>query len=278
MGISFKHALQIHCEYMQDINSCAILVNSLPMEQLAITLNGQKIGTVFYPKLGDSIIYVFKNFYVNDEDISSLIGEIQKPINDNKNKEFILTGYGKGANFAAKVASQVIGFQGSINQIKVIVFCAEDTIRNDLRHMYLSCKLHFCKRDEKPCYDSSVIEINMAPTIAERFSFPKFALITAALVDINLFLNKYDKDEKTIKKDKDMEQINKDAKKPKKTINRVRQVVNVVGALGVVAFSLSKQQDEFFPGMKLVADLNAHRVRLGCIYRARMETYRRLLD
>ena len=247
MGISFRHALQISCEYMQDINSCAILVNSLPTEQLDIMLNGQKIGTVFYPKSGDSIIYAFKNVQLNDEDISSLTGEIQKSINDNKDKEFIFTGYGKGANFAAKVASRVMNSQGNINQIKIIVFCAEDKIRDDLRHMYLSCKLHFFKRDEKPCYDSSVIEINMAPTITERFSFPKFAIGTAALVGINLFLNKYDKDEKTITEDKGTEQIDKDAEKPKNT-KKVRRAVNVVGALGVAAFSLSKQQNQYFPG------------------------------
>lgn len=114
--------------------------------------------------------------------------------------------------------------------------------------MYLSCRLHFCKRDENPCYDdSSMIEINMAPTIIERFSLPKFAIGTAALVGVNLFLNRYDKDKKTTTEKEDTEQINKDAKKPDK-IKRIRQAINVVGALGVAAFSLSKQQNEYFSG------------------------------
>lgn len=130
---------------------------------------------------------------------------------------------------AAKIASKL---RSRANQIKVIVFCADSKITDQFSNqgMYLSDRLHFCKRDETPCYDSSMIEINMAPSLIQRFSVPKCVIGTSALVGANLLFKN----------------INKD-KKVSTTTKRIKQIANVVGAVGVAAFSFSKkQQGEYF--------------------------------
>ena len=120
-------------------------------------------------------------------------------VNKCGDKEFILTGYGKGANLAAKIASKL---HGRANQIKIIVFCADSKITDQFSNdgMYLSDRLHFCKRGEMPSYDSSMIEINMASSIIQRFSVMKCAIGASALVGANLLFKNVNKDKKNLQR------------------------------------------------------------------------------
>ncbi len=226
--LSFRNAPQIPCEYIITIHNCAIECNSLPEDQLDVKLNDEKVGKTTQI-MDDSIIYAFKNSSVKSEDISSLVKALQVDIDECRDKEFILTGYGKGANLATRIASKL---HGLANQIKIIVFCADSKITDQFSNdgMYLSDRLHFCKRGEMPNYDSSMIEINMAPSLIKRFSVPKCAIGITALVGANLLF-------KNINKDKKVSTITK----------RVKKIANVIGAVGIAAFSFSKkQQGEYF--------------------------------
>lgn len=220
---SFRHALQLPCEYISTINECAKSVNSLPTEQLDIKLHGEGIGKTH--SQGDSTVYAFKNSSVKSEDIPPLVNLIKQKVVEASDKEFIFTGYGEGANLAAEIASQLQ--PAGPNQVKVIVFCANRVITNKFKNpgMYLSDMLHFCKRNERPQHEqSSMIDFNMSPTIGERFSLPKCAVGLTALVGTNLLF--------------------KFADKNGKIPTAAKLIVNGVGLIGTAALSFSKQPNE----------------------------------
>ena len=194
-----------------------------------------------------SVVCAFKDADIHCDDIPSLARNI---FTDNRNKEIVLTGYGKGANFAAKVASNIGkkcgGFEDS-KQVKVIAFCADSEFDDDFSNSncdHLSCRLHFGKRDRTPPYDTSkMIEFNMLPTLPERFPIPKCAIGATALIGTNWLLKDIDKEGN----------ISKKAKK----------IINAIGVVGVAALSFTKQHGKYFSNGEICSrfTIAKHRLR-----------------
>lgn len=165
--LPFRHGIQLPYLMLKNINDAAISVNSMNYN-LDIVLNEQFIGKI--TRLEGTTIYAFKNdkFKVLDK-IIELVDNIKSSAGEN---EIILTGYGKGANLAAKVAENLSQYMPRSNQVKLFAFCADQKITESLSKISILSKLHFSRQCNLQCIKSNMIEFpqSICKSISSRFS------------------------------------------------------------------------------------------------------------
>lgn len=179
-SLSFRHGIALSHIMLENINNAAISVNSISVNLInynqpdIVFLNGHFIGTV--TQFQETIIYAFKNDKFKDLDkISELVDGIKRNAGEN---EIILTGYGKGANLAAKVADSLSQYMLIGNQVKLFAFCADQKITESLSNISILSRLHFSRQCNLQCLKSNMIEFpqSIVKSILSRFSLIGFAI------------------------------------------------------------------------------------------------------
>ena len=178
LSTSFRHGLQFSYEMLDAVNRVAIEASEKPEEQLDIVISGIPAGKS--TQFGQTQIYAFKDMKFGETcNIDVLLGRMRA-----YEHEIILTGYGKGANFAAKVARELSKYVTKDNKIKLFAFCADKIIEDKLDGISMLSRIHFSRYTEWQCRNSSMIEFpeTVMKSLVDKFSLPGFIAGVTACV------------------------------------------------------------------------------------------------
>lgn len=166
LSTSFRHGLQFSYEMLNVVNNAAIEASEKPKEQLDIVVSGMPVGK--FTQAGQAQIYAFRDMKFDEISNTEALIDRMKTYEH----EIILTGYGKGANFAARVAQELSKHITKKNKVKLFAFCADKIIKDDLSGISMLSRLHFSRYTEWQCRNSSMIEF---PQRLSRILFDKFS-------------------------------------------------------------------------------------------------------